>query len=148
MMTKTQAFSWLFLSHSESEIFRPTTLTVARLLYPCKAVSSFTTSESLPRVNGGRTIYRCGGPKKPLFERVGQIKPLIPNENAGPMGEDQEARATYCATEARRRGALTAEPIEQIAGLSGRDDADRMRSLESADSGTTVDRRCVPPRPA
>ena len=44
MVIRMQEFSWVILSRFESGIFHPTTLTVARLLHPRKAVSS---------VNGG-----------------------------------------------------------------------------------------------
>ena len=57
-------------------------------------------------------------------------------------------RLLLLATEARHRGALTAERVEQIAGLSGLDDEDRVRLLATGDTGAADDRHCVPPRPA
>ena len=49
------------------------------------------------------------------------------------------SRLLVLATEARRRGALSADRIEQIAGLSGLDDEDRVRLLGTGEVGTAED---------
>ena len=58
------------------------------------------------------------------------------------------SRLLVLATEARRRGALSADRIEHIAGLSGLDDQDRERLLTTSDSGSAQDRSSGRRRPA
>jgi hypothetical protein len=50
------------------------------------------------------------------------------------------SRLLVLATEARRRGALSADRIEQIAVSSGLDDEHRVRLLATGDSGPAEDR--------
>jgi len=50
------------------------------------------------------------------------------------------SRLLVLATEARRRGALSADRVEQIVGLSGLDDEDRVRLLASGEVGSAEDR--------
>ena len=57
-------------------------------------------------------------------------------------GQDRVAfvsRLLVLATEGRRRGALSAAHVEQIAGLSGLDDEDRLRLFATGDSGAAED---------
>ena len=50
------------------------------------------------------------------------------------------SRLLVLATEARRCGALSADRFENITGLSGPDDEERVRLLETGESDTAVDR--------
>ena len=58
------------------------------------------------------------------------------------------SRLLVLATEARRRGALSAENIERIAGLSDLDDEDRVRLLASGEVGVAQDPHSGRRRPA
>ena len=58
------------------------------------------------------------------------------------------SRLLVLATEARRRGALSADRVEWIAGLSGLDDEDRVRLLAAGEVGGAEDRHSGPPRQA
>ena len=58
------------------------------------------------------------------------------------------SRLLVLATEARRRGALSAEHIERIAGLSDLDDEDRVRLLASGEVGVAQDPHSGRRRPA
>ena len=49
------------------------------------------------------------------------------------------SRLLVLATEARRRGALSSDLVEQVAGLSGLDDEDWLRLLATGDSGAAED---------
>ena len=49
------------------------------------------------------------------------------------------SRLLVLATEARRRGALPADRFEQVAGLSGADDEERVRLLQTDEFHTTFD---------
>ena len=65
--------------------------------------------------------------------------------SVGLPGDEQErvafvSRLLVLATEARRRGAISAERIEQIAGLSSLDDEDRVRLRGTPESGCAEDR--------
>ena len=65
--------------------------------------------------------------------------------SAGLPGDEQErvafvSRLLVLTTEARRRGAVSAERVEQIAGLSGLENEDRGQLLGPPDSGSTQDR--------
>ena len=65
---------------------------------------------------------------------------------SGGLARDGQERVAFVsrllvlATEARRRGALSADRIEQIAVLSGLDDEHRVRLLATGDSGPAEDR--------
>ena len=67
----------------------------------------------------------------------------VPSSSRFPReGQERVAfvsRLLVLATEAWRRGALSANRIERIAGLSGLDDEDRVRWLASDDSGAAED---------
>ena len=58
------------------------------------------------------------------------------------------SRLLLLATEARRRGALSADRYEQITGLSGPDDEERVRLLETCESDTAADRNPARRQPA
>jgi transcriptional regulator with XRE-family HTH domain len=66
--------------------------------------------------------------------------------SSGGLAREGQERVAYIsrllvlATEARRRGALSADRVEQIARLSGLDDEERVRLLATGDSGLAEDR--------
>ena len=66
--------------------------------------------------------------------------------NTDGLPQDGQERAAFAsrllllATEARRRGALSADRFEQITGSSGPDDEDRVRLFETGESDTAADR--------
>ncbi len=66
--------------------------------------------------------------------------------SSGRLPQDGKERVAFVsrllvlATEARRRGALSADCFEQVTGLSGADDEERVRLLQTDESDTTVDR--------
>ena len=74
--------------------------------------------------------------------------------SSGGLARDGQERVAFVsrllvlATEARRRGALSADRIEQMAVLSGLDDEDRVRLLATGDSGPAEHRNSGRHRPA
>ena len=66
--------------------------------------------------------------------------------SSGTLPQDGNERVAFVsrllvlATEARRRGALSSDRFEQVTGLSGADDEERVRLLETGESDTAVDR--------
>ena len=74
--------------------------------------------------------------------------------SSGTLPQDGNERVAFVsrllvlATEARRRGALSADRLEQVTGLSGADDEEQVRLLEAGESDATVDRDPNPRQPA
>ena len=70
--------------------------------------------------------------------------------SSGTLPQDGNERVAFVsrllvlATEARRRGALSADRFEQVTGLPGADDEERVRLLEAGESDATVDRNPDP----
>ncbi len=73
---------------------------------------------------------------------AGEIDRILNLGRSARDGQESVAfisRLLVLATEARRRGALSANRVEQIAGLSGLDDAERVRLLGTGESDTAED---------
>ena len=73
---------------------------------------------------------------------AGEIDRILSLGRSARDGQESVAfisRLLVLATEARRRGALSANRVEQIAGLSGLDDEERVRLLGTGESETAED---------